>query len=44
MNKLMVIENGMIWIEELKENDAEEIIFEDKQDFEYEEKLNFLEV
>ena len=26
MNKLMVIENGMIWIEELKENDAEEII------------------
>lgn len=44
MNKLMVIENGMIWIEELKENDAEEIIFEDKQDFEYEEKLNFQEV
>ncbi len=44
MNKLMVIENGMIWIEELKENDAKEIIFEDKQDFEYEEKLNFQEV
>ena len=44
MKKLIVIENGMIWIKELKENDVEEIIFEDKQDFEYEEKLNFQEV
>lgn len=44
MEILIIIGNGILWEENIQEGLEEEIIFEDKKDFEYEEELAFQEV